>query len=472
MKIKIHSFGPILDYEFDLDKDFHLIVGENSVGKSYAITIVYLILKVILDSRGRIEFFSFVEADDIGFLSSSDLDWLRSIPDGQEKRVNDLMAASANELFSWMLVDDLRAAIDNTFESSDVLVNQRSNDDLKISLIFEECTIVLGIVDKHVAITEFDLNGSYYVKTIRQSRERRKAGQIVTIYNNVKDSKHVEHSFKVAVLQIFFGVAREVTSQCSAVHYLPASRSGLYQALSAFGQIIAELSKSRSFLTKKIELPNISEPLSDYFLKLSSITVSKRRFEESRINQIAELIESQILNGKVEFDSKTKRIMFLPNDTSLRLDLSVTSSMVSELAPIVSYLRYILTEPPRRAVGLKRRIPRHAAMLIIEEPEAHLHPKVQIELVSIFSLLVHMGVKVVVTSHSNYIFNKASNLIIGKQLDPRIVSAVLFRMEDRGSVSRCLSIDEYGIDDENFVVVSEQLFEEKADMMEEHVFKN
>ncbi|WP_180818266.1 hypothetical protein, partial [Vibrio parahaemolyticus] len=73
----------------------------------------------------------------------------------------------------------------------------------------------------------------------------------------------------------------------NSVHYLPASRSGLYQALSAFGQIIAELSKNRSFLSKKIELPGISEPVSDYFIRLSDIRVQKKSFEDKEINKIA-----------------------------------------------------------------------------------------------------------------------------------------------------------------------------------------
>ncbi len=45
MKITIENFGPIHHCEFDLDKDFHLIVGENNVGKSYAVKIIYIILK-------------------------------------------------------------------------------------------------------------------------------------------------------------------------------------------------------------------------------------------------------------------------------------------------------------------------------------------------------------------------------------------------------------------------------------------
>lgn len=63
----------------------------------------------------------------------------------------------------------------------------------------------------------------------------------------------------------------EMTSSISVP--LPYASFGLYQALSAFGQIIAELSKRRTFLSQRIELPAISEPL-DYFLKLNEIKLA------------------------------------------------------------------------------------------------------------------------------------------------------------------------------------------------------
>ena len=45
MKISIKNFGPIHSFDFDLEKDFHVIYGKNNIGKSYAISLVYLILK-------------------------------------------------------------------------------------------------------------------------------------------------------------------------------------------------------------------------------------------------------------------------------------------------------------------------------------------------------------------------------------------------------------------------------------------
>ncbi|NJL60251.1 MAG: ATP-binding protein [Desulfobacteraceae bacterium] len=35
------------DFEIDLSKDFSIIYGKNNIGKSYAVSVVYLILKKI-----------------------------------------------------------------------------------------------------------------------------------------------------------------------------------------------------------------------------------------------------------------------------------------------------------------------------------------------------------------------------------------------------------------------------------------
>jgi predicted ATPase len=254
----------------------------------------------------------------------------------------------------------------------------------------------------------------------------------------------------------------DIVASISGVYYLPASRSGLYQALSAFGQIIAELSKNRSFLTKKIELPGISEPVSDYFLKLSDIRVKKRSFEDKDINQIAIKIEEKILKGKVEFDTQTKQLMFYPENTKLKLELSSTSSMVSELAPIVSYLRYVLTRKSDFPVTKKSEA---KALIMIEEPEAHLHPSVQLLLTEVFADLARIGIKVILTSHSNYIFNKVNNLIMSGFLKKELVKASVFKKTKYGSISPELDVNELGIEDDNFTKPTDDLYDEKISVL-------
>jgi predicted ATP-dependent endonuclease of OLD family len=49
MQIKIKNFGPIKEFGLDLSKNFVVIFGKNNIGKSYAMLVVYLVLKHLLD---------------------------------------------------------------------------------------------------------------------------------------------------------------------------------------------------------------------------------------------------------------------------------------------------------------------------------------------------------------------------------------------------------------------------------------
>ena len=59
--------------------------------------------------------------------------------------------------------------------------------------------------------------------------------------------------------------------------------------------------------------------------------------------------------------------------------------MVSELAPLILFLKYLV---------------RPGDLLILEEPESHLHPAAQRRLARGIVRLVNAGVKVLITTHS------------------------------------------------------------------------
>ena len=64
MKIKIVNFGPIKEFEFDLSKKLIVTYGDNNIGKSYAMQVVYLLFKKIIDvsTSGRtINLFSYIK---------------------------------------------------------------------------------------------------------------------------------------------------------------------------------------------------------------------------------------------------------------------------------------------------------------------------------------------------------------------------------------------------------------------------
>lgn len=455
MRITINNFGPIQHYCFDLDKDIHLIFGENNVGKSYAITIVYLVIKSALTFS---DFVSYPFYRRNSFINIK-------VPDLVDKSdISHITMTNMCTYFEATLVATLQDSFSATFDSLSNLQSQFSNEPLSIKLITNLMSVTVCVKDKNLYISKIDFDKKIKLRIIKQNRSFKTTKDEIIIYCVENDKKSLEEHLNIFLADTFGAFITEVTTQIKSVHYLPASRSGLYQALSAFGQIIAELSKSRAFLTKRIELPGISEPLSDYFLKLSEITISRRDLESNKLNVIAKQIERDILKGTVEFDPKSKRIMYSPINTSLKLDLSATSSMVSEISPIVSYLRYVLAQPDRKLRFQHRSTSK--PLVIIEEPEAHLHPKVQIKMMGIFAELAQNNVKIIITSHSNYIFNKANNLILDKKIDISKLQAAVFRNMENGSTGDYLDTDDLGINDENFIDVSEGLYNEKMELIE------
>ena len=74
--------------------------------------------------------------------------------------------------------------------------------------------------------------------------------------------------------------------------------------------------------------------------------------------------------------------------------------MTKELVPLVLYLRY-LAEPDD--------------LIVIDEPEMNLHPAAQVEIIEFLAMLVNAGLNVLITTHSPYIIDHISNLIVAKK---------------------------------------------------------
>jgi len=238
------------------------------------------------------------------------------------------------------------------------------------------------------------------------------------------------------------------------IYYLPAARFGIYQALSAFSAIFAELGKSRNVLRQKVEIPTLTSPVSDYFLGLSNLKINDIKVDK-QILSLVEEIEQNILKGEVIFNSELNKFFYKPSQTDLYLNFSLTSSMVSELFPLVAYLKYIVA------------FANSPSMIFIEEPEAHLHPEAQVELIEILVKLVKVAhVKLVVACHSDSIFNKTNNLIIGGKIDIASTNAIVFEEAGEGSLAKALAIDELGIDDENFLETAQEIYNEKLELVE------
>ena len=146
-----------------------------------------------------------------------------------------------------------------------------------------------------------------------------------------------------------------------------------------------------------LEVPTFSGIVADFMQQL--ILYKESEAPDEGITQLAEAIESDVLAGQILMKpspSGYPEFLYRPHEIGEEVRLTRAASMVSELAPVVLFLRG----------GI-----RPGDMLIIEEPEAHLHPGAQTEIALTLAGLVRAGVRVVVTTHSDWLLKEIANLI-------------------------------------------------------------
>ena len=131
------------------------------------------------------------------------------------------------------------------------------------------------------------------------------------------------------------------------------------------------------------ELENIKQGRSDYY-------------------EFAVELERRLLHGNIE-TTENGELEFLVEtaESEKRLPIHLTSSIVKAMASLILYLKYSA---------------RPNDVILIDEPEMNLHPDNQVMLARIFGELVNQGLRLIVSTHSDYIVREFNNMMMGKEL--------------------------------------------------------
>lgn len=457
MKITIENFGPIEKFEYNLDKELIVTYGNNNIGKSYAMQVVYLLLKtfivnMFMSPRTYRQMYLFPRQIDVLMPEEKVENIVRTFMESDEQ-VRDItkdIVTEVNNLITSAFMPEFLNSCKNTFGNLQKTLEKNP----RITVDYKEYNFVLDLNTSKITGT-INMKPVRLKKTKSTFHKSRNSSCYLDIYvvNNVEIPADL--IFK-EIQKNFMRYTRMISGDFENVYFLPASRSGIYAGMNAFGSIVAELSKNRAYFTKKIVFPGISEPISDYFIFLSNINRIK---PNENLEKIYGTIEDDILKGTVTFDKTKNALIYKPNNVEASYEMTEVSSMVSEISPIVAFLKYIILTDYRRKKGGK-------SVLFIEEPEAHLHPNNQIALMEVFVKLIDENVNLIMSSHSNYVFNKLNNQILAKELDYNKYAPIVLEETICGSVSKNLYVDELGADDENFVDVSQSLYNEREEIIE------
>jgi hypothetical protein len=287
----------------------------------------------------------------------------------------------------------------------------------------------------------------------------------------VDDQRDDERAFYVSrLLEILvnFILPHVVGPMHRPAYYLPADRTGVMHAHSV---VVSALigSAPTAGLRPATRTPMLSGVLADFLEQLIEID-RPRPPGKSRRHDYGTSIEEAILDGSVGVERSATinypRFTYRPAGWKNGLPLMNASSMVSELAPVVLYLRHMVGP---------------GQVLIVEEPESHLHPAMQVKFTRQLATLVNAGFRVLVTTHSEWLLEELANIVRRSNLpktretkrnDDDIalgadqVGAWLFKPKRRpkGSVVSEIRLDESGLYPTGFEEVAAALHNDWADI--------
>ena len=178
-------------------------------------------------------------------------------------------------------------------------------------------------------------------------------------------------------------------------YYLPANRTGVMRSHQVVVSSIVQSAASAGLRpAARPGIPMLSGVLADFLSELIEMS-RQRRPHKGKQTDLGAQLEEGILDGAVRLDDSEAGyplLAYRPKGWDDDLPLARASSLVSELAPMVLYLRHLVREND---------------LLIIEEPESHLHPAKQAALAREIAGLIRRGVRIIMTTHSEWFLDSS-----------------------------------------------------------------
>ena len=423
LQLSVSNFGPIAKAEIDL-RPLTVFVGPSNTGKSYLAILIYALHRFFDDYTGsrhsgprrmypilrrRVRRQQPFDDDSVGKL----VDWIRDVlvkveaensSAGPLIQLPDFIGAIVRPLFSDLsnFSEFIAEEIERSFGIEDTarLIRHGNREGAKITLRFKPFAYELALkrAKPEGSVTsiseEIPLYISPHAERIRYILLRGLDALDILISG---DDDRVRQDLEYVIRELSSLVLSDVLSPLNnAAHYLPADRTGV---MHAHRVVVASLIERapRAGLRHDTPLPALSGVLADFLENLVELG-EPRRWRNNK-EKLAANLEQQILKGQIRSEnSETGYPMFSYHPQGWKEDLPLmnTSSMVSELAPVVLYLRHIV-QP--------------GDVLIIEEPESHLHPAMQVEFIRQLAGVVHSGVRVMLTTHSEWVLDELANLV-------------------------------------------------------------
>ena len=148
MIIELHNFGPIERFTFDTEKQMYFIFGENNLGKSYAISAVYLILKNW--KKAKELRYSF----DVSEWNYSEIKKKISLLESEVNLDDEFKSITKQFLYQYF-IENLENSFSNSFSSIGDLFNKYSRKGFVIKI--EDKNVLFTLIQKNNKLEQKDL---------------------------------------------------------------------------------------------------------------------------------------------------------------------------------------------------------------------------------------------------------------------------------------------------------------------------
>jgi predicted ATPase len=459
MKLKVENFGPISHADIEI-KPLTVLIGKNNAGKSMLAQLIFTLM-ILTEGYSPRRFLRPM----LRYMRTKGIIFFPLLRTPLSFRVDDLRKRirEAKEVTPYSYV---KMIIDAIIDHSTQPLNTTLRDLLERNFAVElkslvnlysnytrvECVYPKYLIIEFTVTKEGDLSAKFNIKMEELVDNILKDKEINRLINRILSSKEKRDFTNITVIERIAEFTFPERPLFSTL-YIPAGRAGLLEGYEAVSSALIALAPTAPL--RGISVPPIPGTASEFYSLLLRLTGRKGPF-----GKISDLFK-EVIEGDIAFEAlklpkgKSKMVYkFKFKDKESSIDLIHAASMVKELSPIYLVLRELVDK---------------GYLLIIEEPESHLHPAAQIKLMEIFAKLVNEGVSILITTHSDILLRKLAHLVMEEStggganvnLKPEDVAVYLLKPDEKGYVAQEVNILE---EMPTFDEVIEQLYEEEKNL--------
>ena len=476
----VRNLGPIAEGTVGLHP-LTILIGKNNTGKTYMAQAIYAAYKALERANGPVQtLITIDESDELLRRLHVEAERGTDVLHGTLRQKADEWIRSRLDRAGQLLGDRLTVYFD--LEDLSELRRWKANGQLEVSVSIDlsgaESTFLFGL-GRDDSVSRVQLP----TVTANDFKDSRISDMLSTMITGLPDEDIARHNdirrHRASSLLADFLWNRHLLPSFGldgSVHYLPAGRSGLLEAWTDVVRLRLEQDREGLALTGR-EPAALGGIALDFLLELQELTRPSRgrnRLLRSRhgrrgrsgdIDSAARHLE-ELIDGEVAFARGRERVPSLTyTHGNKSIPVQRASSMVAELAPLLSWIEHLLSP---------------GDLILIDEPEAHMHPEAVLAVAQTLVSLSRSGVRILCTTHSSEFLHQVSNCMLRSTSQSRAtrtgptsievsdIGVYRFESADGSSGTRIVSVDidpAWGIPEDEHVAVAERLAEETASLV-------